>query len=102
VSSIDFGIALRLGAVMKIQLFGALCWLGWEMVWWWLIFIQFVPSTVFVVKLKWGIFSLWFGAVAVRGYRVLAYELLIQHVDYLMLGLEISLLCLRMAWLAND
>jgi hypothetical protein len=49
-----------------------------------------------------GDFFLWFGVVAVRGYRVLDYELLIQHVDYLMVGLEISLLCLRMAWLAND
>jgi hypothetical protein len=49
-----------------------------------------------------GDFFLWFGAVAVRGYRVLACELLIQHVDYLMVGLKISLLCLRAAWLVND
>jgi hypothetical protein len=38
---------------------------------------RFVPSTVFVAKLKWGIFFLWFSVVAVRGYRVLADKLLI-------------------------
>jgi hypothetical protein len=60
-----------------------------------------VFQAVYCWEAKMGNF-LWLGTVAVWGYGVFAYQFLVQCVDYLMVGLETSLICLRAVWLVND
>jgi hypothetical protein len=70
---------------------------------WWRMNIHLMSSKQYICcEAKMGNFLWPGGTVPVWGYRVFAYQFLVQCVYYLMVGLETSLICLCAAWLVND